>query len=306
MVNYDISRYIGLFIIKLQHELPEDILVPVGYRELKNCLVVQSVLTIHEQRNIQSVIKFGDADNVSRLHSAVDYLLLFGSLFYRCDAVPEHGRLFKVKLLSRPFHFRAHTLHGLCTAALNKLHSLIHSAPVVVGAYLSAADAHAQLYMVIQTRSALAEILRKSPLAGWQHEHTVRLVYGFFCYKAAGVRTEVGTALLRVFFVGDTRELLVGNTDIMISLIVFQEDIILGLMLLDKAAFKQQSLKLAVGDDKIIVMHICNHCRDLRRVVGIFAEVAAHTVVQVLGFADINDRAVLFTHDVHSGRGSQL
>ena len=159
--------------------------------------------------------------------------------------------------------------------------------------------------MIIQARSALAEILRELLVAGREHENTVRLIDRLLRDKSAHVRTEVLSGFLGILFGSKPRKRLVRNAYIMVALVVFQQDIVLWLVLLDKAAFEQQRLVLGVNYDIVVVVHVRHHCRDLRRVVGILTEIARDAVFEILCLSYIYYLVALILHQVNSRGSSQ-
>ena len=77
-------------------------------------------------------------------------------------------------------------------------------------------------------------------------------------------------------------------------------------MLLDKAAFQHQGLKLAVAEDILEPVHVGDHAAHLVVVVFLRAKVLADPVLQSLGLADVDDVPGPVVHDVHPGGKGQL
>ena len=256
MADDDSFRNVLLAVVEILHELRQKVFCTVGLFKFKHSLVVKAVFTVHQHRNVHAVVIFGDTDDIGGIHTAVYHFLLFGGFFHSCDAVTKHGGLFKFQILCRLIHFFFHPLNGLCASASDEFHSLFNGIVVFLTAYPATANAHAHLYMIVETWPAFADILRKFPVAGGQHEHTVGLTDSFFCDEAAGVRSQIAAGLKRVFFVGYAWILLIGNADVVVSLVILQQDVVLGLMLLDKAAFEKKGFIFAVRDDEIVVVDI--------------------------------------------------
>ncbi len=143
-------------------------------------------------------------------------------------------------------------------------------------------------------------------MTGREHEHTVSLVNGFFGNETAHVRSEVRTAGKCIFLVGDTRVFLVRDAYIVVAFIVFEEYVILWLMLFYERTLQHKSFILAVNNDIVIVIDIRHHSRNFRCMVGILTEIACHTVFEIFRLSDVDYSAFPVLHDVNSGRRSQL
>ena len=66
---------------------------------------------------------------------------------------------------------------------------------------------------------------------------------------------------------------------IMVALIVFEEDVVFGGILLNQAAFEHQGLKLAVGDNGVKIVYLADHAADLGVVVFIRSKILAYPVL---------------------------
>ena len=75
--------------------------------------------------------------------------------------------------------------------------------------------------MVVKARSALAEILRKFPVAGGEHKDFVSLLNCAFYIVAALVRSDILCAIvLFLQDIGDFPPLIAANPDVAVALIV--------------------------------------------------------------------------------------
>ena len=81
------------------------------------------------------------------------------------------------------------------------------------------------------------------------------------------------------------------DLDIRIGLGVLELYIVLGRVLLDKHVFERERLDLRVADDVIEVLDETDHTRRLHRVV-VTGEVGSDAILQLLGFADVDDITV--------------
>ena len=74
----------------------------------------------------------------------------------------------------------------------------------------------------------------------------------------------------------------------------------MGLVPLDEGVFQHKGLKLTPGDNDVEVAHLIHHGGHLGQVIPV--KIAADTVFQFFGLADIDNLAVLVQHDVHAGQ----
>lgn len=91
------------------------------------------------------------------------------------------------------------------------------------------------------------------------------------------------------------------DADIVISFVVFQQDVVFGSILLDQGTFEYKGLELAAHHDGIKMVYPPDHLPDLFGVVGIRTEILAHPVFQRFGLADIENVVVNIFHNIHAG-----
>ena len=72
----------------------------------------------------------------------------------------------------------------------------------------------------------------------------------------------------------------------------------------DEGVFQNQGFKLAGRHNDLKIRHLFHHGGHLRKMVPV--EVAADTVFELLGFADVNDLPLAVQHDVHAGEQREL
>ena len=80
-----------------------------------------------------------------------------------------------------------------------------------------------------------------------------------------------------------------GDAEVGIFLVVLQQHVEVGLMVLDQIGFQRQRLGFTVGDDELDLADLTGHQADPRREIVTTAEVAANPAAQSLGFADVED-----------------
>ena len=122
--------------------------------------------------------------------------------------------------------------------------------------------------------------------------------------QRAAVRAEVPVPLALLYAAGDehAREFLSGHADPGIGLGVLEEDVVLGLVLLDEVVFQQEGVGLGIHHGKLCVGNLAY--QDAR--LGVQAlrrhKVLGHAFVQVLGLAHIDNLPLSVIVAVHAGR----
>ena len=91
-----------------------------------------------------------------------------------------------------------------------------------------------------------------------------------------------------------------GKTDVGVALVIFQQDIIVGLMALDEGVFQHQGLELRPGHDGVEVVDLGDHGAGLFVVVRGVVEILAHPVFQGLGLAHIDHGVLGVLHDIYA------
>ena len=87
-----------------------------------------------------------------------------------------------------------------------------------------------------------------------------------------------------------------------VGLVIPEDHVVAGPVLLDEGVLQEKGLFLGVGDDKIEVAHAGNEERHHRSGVGPL-EIVADAAPEVFRLADVDDGALLVLHEVDAGRG---
>ncbi len=85
------------------------------------------------------------------------------------------------------------------------------------------------------------------------------------------------------------RETLVGNADKRVRFAVFQEYVILGLVLLNQVIFQQKSIAFGIDNGKLNVADVGNEFLGFFVVLRGFIEIAAHPLPDIHRFAYVNN-----------------
>ena len=92
-----------------------------------------------------------------------------------------------------------------------------------------------------------------------------------------------------------------GNAQVGIFLVVLQQHVEVGLMVLDQIRLKNQGFRFTVSDDEFDLAHLTGHQANARRQVVTTAEITAHAAAQGLGFAHVKDAILTISHQVAAG-----
>ena len=126
-------------------------------------------------------------------------------------------------------------------------------------------------------------------------------VEDLFTADSAHKRPEIFSVLFFDFAGnGKTRKLLLRmNFNIGIRFIVFQENIVLGLVFFDEIVFQPQRVDFRLGDNVVKVRDMLHHRGDL---LGLFGavKILAHSVFKHARLSDVDDDSVLVQHDIHA------
>ena len=88
-------------------------------------------------------------------------------------------------------------------------------------------------------------------------------------------------------------------------LIVLEQDVVVGQVLLDEVAFQGQRLVLAANLNGVKGLHMRDHRQHLGGVGAAVLKVLPHTILERHGLAHIDDRARRIVHQVHAGAVGQ-
>jgi hypothetical protein len=103
---------------------------------------------------------------------------------------------------------------------------------------------------------------------------------------------------------GDARPVLVGQQYVGVALVVAQQHVVARRQRLDQLVFQQQRFGLGAGDGDVHPRHLRQHRQRARRL-GRVAEIAAYTLAQRAGLADVQQAVVGRVHAVDARRGAE-
>lgn len=199
-------------------------------------------------------------------------------------------------------HFRLHLAAYLVGIAFYDLACGIHILPVFDGVNLVFADTATGAEVVLEANLVFALVHTPFGHVGVAGADGVEPVYQLD-NEVQRVAETIGTvvftsALHDVAGLEYAGELLLGDADAGVTLAVFEEDVVVGLVLLDEVVFEQKSILLAIHHDIAYIGDVLDELLGLKAVL-LFVEVTAHTAVEVLRFTHIDDLPCLIEVLVH-------
>ena len=277
-----------------------------GIVEQKLPLVGQPSLPEAQHRRAHAVRRTGKRHHV-HLHVRVyHHLLPCRQLGDGVDLIPQKGGGLKFQPVGGFLHPLIEGFQDILFAVADQVHRVFDRLIVGLAADLAAAHCHTLADMGVQAGASLADLLREALGAARQQKG----IHGRFCHlprrKAGGVRADIlCPVLLLLQGEGKARPVLPGDADIAITLVILEQNVVLGGMRLDLAGFQHQRLKLALTDDNVKGVGVGDHLADLVIVGHAFAEILAYPDAQALGLADINDGVAFVPDDIHPGQQRQ-
>ena len=298
----------NLFIVQIvpgQKFLPHRVDIR-GIVEQKLPLVSQPSLPEAQHRRAHTVRRACQRHHV-HLHVRVyHHLLPCRQLGDGIDLIPQKGGSLKFQPVGGFLHPLVEGFQDILFAVADEVHRVLDRLIVGLAADLSAAHCHALADMGVQAGAPFADLLREALGAARQQKG----IHGRFRHlprrKAGGVGADIlCPVLLLLQGEGKARPVLPGDADIAITLVILEQNVVLGGMRLDLAGFQHQRLKLALTDDNVKGVGVGDHLADLVIVGHALAEILAYPDAQALGLADINDGVAFVPDDIHPGQQRQ-
>ena len=237
-----------------------------------------------------------------------DDLLPFAEDFDRLDPVPEGGGLLKAQVFRRLFHLPHQLLGDGADLPLQQLYRHVNPPVVLLGSHDRAAEAVAATHVVVEAGPLLADIPWEAAAAGGQFQRGGNGIQGGAGLIPPAVGAEVFCSIRRRSADhGKAGIGLPGQPDKGVALVILEEDIVPGHVLLDEGVLQHQSLKLRADDDSLKVVHLTDHGLGLEVVAPVLLKVLAHPVLQFFCLTHIDHGAVFPVHQVYPrGQGQAV
>ena len=157
--------------------------------------------------------------------------------------------------------------------------------------------------MIIQAGTAFADVTREFLAAAWHAEGRADGVDHLLRSASAAVGAEILCAVvLDAVRKRDPRICLAQvEPQIGIALVILQQDVVLGHIVLDERAFEHQRLELRGRADRLEMVDERDHAARLRIVGGRILKVLADAVLQFFRLADVDDRIARVLHQIDAG-----
>ena len=217
-------------------------------------------------------------------------------------------RLLESQLLRQPRHLIAEIGHKLLRFSSQNLPYAVDIAVVSLMVDVAGAATTALLDMVLQAQAPLATryVLWRYRYAACAHR--IELAYKFehrARHRSIGIRPVVARTVAYMLPGEEhARVHLVGNHDPRIGLIVFEQHVVAGLVLLNHRIFKIKGVLLGGHHYVLHVGYVAHQYIGTQHVVGA-VEVRRHPALEVLGLAYVYNPALGVEVHIHSRRIGQ-
>ena len=170
----------------------------------------------------------------------------------------------------------------------------VEQLPVLLGALRADARPLAVAQVVLQADGVPAARDRfgsEIERAGAQRDHLADEFQDAVLHRHRRVGPEVLRAVALQLARGlDAGEVLAAHDDPRVGLVVFEQDVVAGLQLLDERIFEQQGVGFAVDDDVADLDDLAHQHPHLGGMLLVLHEIGGDALAQALGLADVDDR----------------
>ena len=263
----------------------------------------------HKQRKDQNrAVQPAHGEHIRHGMVDADDHLLIGKGSDGVDAIAQVGSPLKIERCGRGLHLRLQLAQHPRRIARKEGDDLREHRVVFLAADLAGAGRAALAHMVHQTGPLAPgdgpfEIL----FAVADGEMIAHHVHALAQQQGGEIGAKIARAVL--FYAADDLNAgkILPKIDAHIGkvLVVLEQDVVLGLELLDEIALQRERLRLVGYADRFKVRDVPHHGGDLCRLVFAALEILPYAVFQGDCFADIDDLARLVEHLVDAGGGGQ-
>ena len=227
-------------------------------------------------------------------------------LLQRAELVLVHLRLLKVQLFGSIGHQSFIMLEHLSATAAQDMDDFVDVPLVLVARDFSHARGLAFADMEFQAGAEFAPqdgVRGDFERAGTEGVHFVKEVHQVSGVHHAAVGPEVPVPLAFLDAAGNEHpgEIVTGNANPGVGLGILEEDVVLGLVLLDEVVFQQEGIGFGVHHRELGIGNLAYQDAGF----GVQAlrghEILRHTLVEVFGLAYINHRSLGVIVSIHAG-----
>ena len=221
------------------------------------------------------------------------------------DLVAKTSRLLIMLLARGFFHPRHERIDHVLVFAVQKIDGCLHISRVLLPGYQVDAGSRAAFNLVLEARARSIPEIAVAALAN--EEQFLQLVQRLANGTCTRVRAEItALALARTAVKLQARKLVFGRyVNVRVTLIIPQNDIEPGLVLLDQVVLEDQRLGFGIRDRDLDVRDQPHHCGSLCRVVRT-VKIAGYALLQIPGFADVDHLVLRVQHAVNAGAMRQV
>ena len=250
----------------------------------------------------------GNTEDVAVFAHSLGHLLLLGDLLHALEQITPVDGLLKVHLFRGLFHFFRQIAEDGFVVAGEKFQGHVDPLPVFLCGDLPCAWSAAAVHMEIQAGAVLAEVPGQDAIAVPQAVHAVDQLDRAAHCLGTGKGSEI--AGLVFFHLAGEQDAGIGlanrDLDVRIGLIILEQSVVLGTMLLDQVVLQDQRFEFGIRHDILKIADLFDHAVDLGTAAHDFAKIRADAIVEVHRLANINNRILLIVHDINTGLRRQF
>src|SRR5208283_507043 len=256
--------------------------------------------THHQHDGLDEAALAVDAEDVLVDAPVMEDGLALDGFFDRADAVANARGLLEFEARRVILHEVAHLAEQLEIFSLEQHLGRVQMAAVLLAVDGQTARPEASLDLIFEARArAIAE---HGVGAGAQRKDLADDVDGLAQTVGRAERAEVAAAVLDdLAGDGDARPRVTGDLGAQVGFVVFEADVVPGLVLLDEVVFEDQRFFLACGDDGVEVAHAAHQETHLVAAVAALAEVGAHARAERFRLADVEHFAGAVEQEIDAG-----
>ena len=232
----------------------------------------------------------GVSDHVPVLiRSGVIDLLTLREEFDAFDLVAQLSGALKIQLVRGLGHFCFQILDHRLMMPAQKFHGFFQNLLILLLCHIAGTRSHAPADMIIQAGPLLADFLRQSTITVAERPDLLHQLQGLPHGEHTGIGAEIASFILRNLPGNEDsgKGLLDRRLYIGILLIILQQRIIRGTVLLDQVIFQDQRFHLRIGHDILKILDTADHAQNLRRLILRTLKILADTILQVHGLPHI-------------------
>ena len=255
-----------------------------------------------EDLNRHILLILMDADVVLIIQSSCEHLLFLQGLVDGEELVSQVRRPFKIQRFGCFQHLLLQRLSDLHIPSFQKVYDVFNHEAIFRFGDIPCTGRLAESQMIIEAGLCRLSEFQYDSSTGSDGIDLLDGVQGLMDRIHVRIGTEISVSVPGIGSRHiDSREVLIGgDLDERKMLVILQQHIVSGTVLLDEIHLKNQRFHFAVRDDVLEFRHLADHDSGLLRVVLRILEVGLHSFFQILGFTHIDNFTQAVFHQIYT------